>query len=165
MNIDFAVALIVIGMSALILHFKSHVKFVALGVFLGLALQEIIPFDAYFATAEAEAIGNLVVVLIPAVVLGVNHTVDKRKGNFIWTLFFVLIFTLFFLSSIGQLLPEPYQAFIRDQSLIGFQVLSQFQWIALLAAVMILLDSIPHRKYQEKQKAKKSKKSKNSKKS
>ena len=155
MNIDFSIALAVIGMSALLLHFKSHVKFVALGVFVGFALIEIIPFQQHIDSAEVESLVKMLFLLVPAGILGLNHTVDKRKkANFVWVVIFVLVFTLFFLSSLGQLLPVQYQVFITDQSLIGWHVINQFTWFALAAAVIILIDSISHRQYIEKQRKK-----------
>ena len=167
MNIDFSIALAVIGMSALLLHFKSHVKFVALGVFVGFTLIEIIPFEQHLPNPELESVVKILFLLVPAGILGLNHTVDKRKkANFIWVIIFVLVFTLFFLSSLGQLLPQDYQTFITDQSLIGWHVLNQFTWFTLAAAIIIMIDSIHHRQYIEKQrkkaKAKSSSKSKSS---
>ncbi len=155
MNIDIAIVAAVIGVSALILHFKSHVKFVALGVFIGFVLLDVIPFETYFTSPEITSIAKVVLLVIPAFVLGVNHTVDKRKTNFLWKIIFVLVFTLFFLSSITHILPPAYQDVIVEQSIIGWRVLSYFTWYTLAAAVLILIDSVQHRSHIEKEKKRK----------
>lgn len=164
MNIDLVIAISVIGMSGLILHFKSHVKFVALGVFIGLALLEIIPLSEYFASSGAESLAKIFLLVTPALILGVNHTVDKRKNNILWTTIFVLVFTLFFLSSIAQLLPPQYESMVIEQSLIAWQALDYYPYYTLAAAVLVLIDSIKHRHYIEKEKKKKKAKSKKGKK-
>lgn len=160
MNVDFAIAAAVIGVSALILHFKSHVKFVAMGVFIGLALLQIVPLEDYFVSPGAASVAQVALLAVPALLLGINHTVDKRKGNFVWTTIFVLVFTLFFLSSIAQVLPTTIQAGIMNRSIIGWQILDNYTWFTLAAAVLILADSIKHRNHAEKAKKRKSKKAK-----
>lgn len=156
MNVDFLIAASVIGMSALILHYKSHVKFVALGVFIGLALLQITPLDEYFDSAVMESIAAAALLVVPALLLGVNHTVDKRKkGSIIWKIIFVLVFTLFFLSSVVQVLPPEAQTAIMERSIIGWQVLDNYVWFTFAAAILILIDSIQHRSHAEKMKKKK----------
>lgn len=155
MNIDLAIALAVIGVSALILQFKSHVKFVALGVFIGFVLLDTIPLETYFTSPEATSMAKVVLLVIPAFVLGINHTVDKRKTNFLWKIIFVLVFTLFFLSSITHIIPPAYQDMIVERSIVGWRILSYFTWYTLAAAVLVLIDSVQHRSYMEKEKKRK----------
>lgn len=163
MNIDLVIALAVLGISSLVLHYKSHVKFVALGVFIGLVLLETISIQDYIPDTTTSSVISIGFLLIPALVLGINHTVDKRKDNILWTSLFVVGFTLFFLSSLAQLLPEQYSLIIREQSLIGWQALTgYYEWYTLAAAVLILIDSIHHRHHAEKEKKKKKAKSKSS---
>lgn len=163
MNIDLAIVAAVIGVSALMLHFKSHVKFVALGVFIGFVLLDTIPLETYFLNPEATSIAKIALLLIPAFVLGVNHTVDKRKTNLLWKIIFVLVFTLFFLSSITHILPPSYQDIIVERSIVGWRVLSYFTWYTLAAAVLILIDSVQHRSHIEKEKKRKKSTNKKSK--
>lgn len=166
MDVDLTLALVVLALSALVLHYKSHVKFIALGVFIGFALLDIIPVRQYVDHAAVSSFVEIAILLLPALVLGINHTVDKRKGNALLTSVFVLIFTLFFLSSLVQFLPPEPSDVIREHSIIGWRILSYFEWYTLAAAVLILIDSIPHRHHVEKEKKKKksssSKKSKSS---
>lgn len=155
MDVDLTIALAVLAVSALVLHYKSHVKFVALGVFIGFVLLDIIPIHTYVKGSVLPSFVEIAFVLFPALVLGINHTVDKRKANTLWTGAFVVVFTLFFLSSLAQFLPPEYSSFVREQSFIGWQVLGYFQWFTLAAAILILADSIPHRHHAEKEKKKK----------
>ncbi len=158
MNIDFIIAAAFIGLSAVVLHYKSHVKFVALGVFIGLVLLQITPLGEYFNNELSESLSRVAILAVPALILGINHTVDKRKkGNIIWKTIFVLVFTLFFLSSIAQVLPLEWQTAIMDRSIIGWQILDNHSWFTFIAAIFILIDSIHHRNLTEK--AKKRKKS------
>ena len=155
MNIDFIIAASVIGISALILHYKSHVKFVAMGVFIGLALIQITPLEQYLDSELAVGIARALLLAVPALLLGFNHSVDKRKGSILWQIIFVLVFTLFFLSSIIQVLPTDVQAEIMDRSIIGWQVLANYEWFMYAAAILILTDSVHHRTHAEKSKKKK----------
>lgn len=155
MDVDLTLALTVLVLSSLVLHYKSHVKFVALGVFIGFALLDIIPIHEVIDNTFVFSVAEIAILLLPALVLGVNHTVDKRKGNSLWTTVFVVVFTLFFLSSLVQFLPAELNTLIREQSVIGWQILGYFKWYTLAAAVLILVDSIPHRHHAEKEKKKK----------
>lgn len=156
-NTDFAIAVAVIAVSALVLHYKSHVKFVALGVFVGMVLLQITPMEEYFASPAAEGIASVAFLAVPALLLGVNHVVDKRKkGNKVWKTIFVLVFTLFFLSSIAQVLPMEAQEAIMNRSIIGWQILDNFNWFTYAAAVLVVIDSMQHKR--EALKAKKRKK-------
>jgi hypothetical protein len=160
MDIDLTLALSVLVLSALILHYKSHVKFVAMGAFVGFVLLDVIPIQGSITNPILLSLAQIAILLLPAVVLGINHTVDKRKGSLLWTGAFVLVFTLFFLSSLVQFLPGMVQTLIREQSVIGWRILSYFQWYTLAAAVLLLADSIPHRHHVEKEKKKKKSSSK-----
>ncbi len=160
MDIDLTLALSVLILSALILHYKSHVKFVAMGVFVGFVLLDVLPVQNVLADPVLLSLAQIAILLLPAAVLGINHTVDKRKGSAVWTSAFVLVFTLFFLSSLVQFLPDMLNAFIREQSVIGWRILSYFEWYTLAAAVLVLADSIPHRHHVEKEKKKKKSSSK-----
>ncbi len=155
MNIDFIIAVAVIGIIALILHYKSHVKFVALGVFIGLALIQITPLESYFDSGMALSIAQVVLLAVPALLLGINHSVDKRKGSFIWKVIFVLVFTLFFLSSIIQVLPAQLQTEIMERSIVGWQILDNYEWFMYAAAILVLVDSVHHRTHADKAKKKK----------
>ncbi|MEX0748844.1 MAG: hypothetical protein WD467_02915 [Candidatus Saccharimonadales bacterium] len=158
MNVDFLIAAAVIGISALALHFKSHVKFVAMGVFIGLALLQIVSLEGRFESELVESAVAAVLLVVPALILGVNHSVDKRKkGSVVWKIVFILVFTLFFLSSVVQVLPPETQQAIMDRSIIGWQILDNYVWFTFAAAILILIDSIQHRSYAEKAKKRKSK--------
>lgn len=164
MNVDLTIALAVLGLSALVLHYKSHVKFVAMGVFIGLVLLEAIPIKEFVVDPVATSVVGVALLVVPALVLGINHTVDKRKTPTLWTAAFVLAFTLFFLASLAQFLPVQYEPFIREHSVIGWRALTNYyDWYTLAAAVLILADSIPHRHHMEKQKSKSKSKSSKSK--
>ncbi|MEX0934269.1 MAG: hypothetical protein WDZ42_00540 [Candidatus Saccharimonadales bacterium] len=151
MNVDFIIVVAAISASALVLHYKSHVKFVALGVFVGLALLQITPLEEYFTTAIPASLAKVAILAVPALILGINHSVDKqKKGNIIWKTIFVLVFTLFFLSSIAHVLPIDWQNAIMDRSIVGWQVLDNYVWFTFAAAILTLIDSIHHRNQVEK---------------
>jgi len=155
MNIDFTIAAALIVVFAGIMHFKSHVKFIAIGVFVGLALIEVVGVEQYFGDEIGASIARAGLIAVPALVLGFNHTVDKRKTNLLRGMADALVFTLFFIASIVQTLPEAGQAAVMDQSQVGWWIMTSYPWILLGAAALILLDSIQHHTHTEKAKKKK----------
>lgn len=155
MSTDLLVSLIIILVSALILHLKSHVKFIALGLFIGLVLAETLggglhewviarwpDFDSQVALSTVK----LSLLLIPALILGINHTVDKHgKWGFLRTIVFVAVTTMFLLTSTVSLLPPDLRQEIAVRSIIAAQFLYFQRALVVGVAVLIVFDSFHHK--------------------
>jgi hypothetical protein len=155
MSTDIIVSLVVLSLFALILHLKSHVKFMALGLFVGLVLSqtaasyllEFLQPKAEFLSGEvAQSLFNLLILLIPTVILGINHVPDKRRMNILKVVVFVLIMTLFFVSTLVWLLPVAWQEPIVSNSQIVTYLLKYRLALLVAAAILIIIDSFDVRK-------------------
>lgn len=164
MNVDLIVSIAIIALSALVLHLKSHVKFIALGLFVGLVLAETaaVPLFEYVAPRFAWLnqtytinIFQLLLLLIPTIILGINHTVDKKGFGPVKTVLYVVLTTLFLLSASLSFLPNTAIQAINNHSLIAFQLVHFRNLLVVAVALLLVADSFHH-----KQKALLKKKSK-----
>jgi hypothetical protein len=155
MSTDIIVSLVVLGLFALILHLKSHVKFIALGLFIGLVLSQTVsepmhawlePKAAFLSGRNAQSLFNLFILLIPTVVLGINHVPDKRRMNLFKMIVFVIIMTLFFVATIVWFLPTAWQNSIAERSQIVTYLLKYRLALLVAAAILIIIDSFDVRK-------------------
>lgn len=167
MNVDFLVSLGIIAISGIILHFKSHAKFISLGLFVGLVVAETVavPLFEFLAgrfgylnsPATTTAI-QLLLLLIPALVLGVNHAVDKRRMGPLKTIAYAALATLFLMASILSFLPNGWVQFIQSRSLIAFELVHFRNWLMVLVAILIVVDSFHHKQIGGVKRNKKNKK-------
>ena len=155
MNADWIVSLAIIGVSALILHIKSHVKFIALGLFVGLVLAETLSLPLYEYLAPRFMwlnrpftlnIFQLTLLLVPTIILGINHAVDKKRFGLIKTVIYVVITTLFLLASILSFLPGDVIQKIQSRSLIAFELVYFRNWLVVLTAIVVVVDSFHHKR-------------------
>lgn len=167
MNIDFVVSLAVVAISGLILHFKSHVKFISLGLFVGLVLAETIATSVFGFVAARFSVLNtpattttiqLLLLLIPTIVLGVNHAVDKRRMGPLKTTAYVALATLFLMASVLSFLPDQWVQSIQTRSLIAFELVHFRIWLMVLVAILIIADSFHHKQVGGVKRKKKDKK-------
>jgi hypothetical protein len=167
MNTDLIISLAVVGVSALVLHFKSHLKFIALGLFVGLVAAQNLGLPLYeylaprfgFFSRPGSLNGlQLLLLLIPAVILGINHSVDKKRSKLLNTVFWVAITTLFLLANILVLLPLEWQQSLIDHSVIALQLKHFHLWLTVLMAILIVFESFQHKKKVLKEKKAKRKK-------
>lgn len=155
---DLTASLVIVLVSALILHVKSHVKFIALGLFIGLVLAEAIGgtvTDALTSRLALDPTTTLSVVQIsllalPALILGHNHTVDKQKWGFLRTVTFVAITTLFLLSSVISFLPLELKTEIIERSIIAAQLQYFRSFLLVAVAILAVYDSFHHRRSAKK---------------
>src|SRR3990167_1371124 len=150
MNIDFAVSLGVVAVSGLILHFKSHVKFISLGLFVGLVLAETVAVQIYeFLAGSFASLNNaattttiqLLLLLLPTFVLGINHAVDKRRMGPLKSTAYIALATLFLMSTVLSFLPKNWVQSIQARSLIAFELVHFRVWLMVLVALLIVVDS------------------------
>ena len=167
MNIDFVVSLAIIAISALILHFKSHVKFISLGLFVGLVLSETVSLPIFEWLAESfgslnspavTTIIQLLLLLIPTFILGINHTVDKRRMGPLKSTAYIALATLFLMSSVLSYLPKDWVQLIQSRSLIAFELVHFRTWLMVLVAILIVVDSFHHKQIGGVKRPKKDKK-------
>lgn len=154
MNTDFLIAIGAIIVAALVLHWKSHVKFIAIGGFIGLVLAETVSLPLqtflarrweFFGSDTATSAIQISLLLIPAVLLGLNHTVDKRRLGIGRTIITVIITTLFIFTNILAFLPVQWQQKVVDSSVVGLQLQQLRGWIIVAMAVLIIIDSFHHK--------------------
>ncbi|MBI3983687.1 hypothetical protein HY346_00110 [Candidatus Microgenomates bacterium] len=167
MRTDFLASLIILGITGLILHWKSHLKFIVLGLFVGIVLAETVAPAVFGYLGDRwtgfSGVGTfnglqLAFLLIPAALLGINHLSDRRKLGLSKMVVYAAITTLLLLASIIKFLPEGWQFAVVSRSIIAFQLLAFHSWLLVLGAGLVIVDSFHHRKY-GKRKSKKSQKS------
>lgn len=155
MSSDFITALGILGVSALILHLKSHVKFITLGLFVGIVLAETvaIPLDNFLSENtnmfSRESMINtlqLLLLLLPTLILGFNHTVDKKRLTLAKTVAYSSVTTLLLIASILKYLPQNLQLAATDNSIIAWQLLNFHTWLLVLGAVIVVVDSFRHKR-------------------
>lgn len=155
MSIDLIVSLVVIGVAALLLHLKSHSKFILLGLFVGIVLaqtaaepahQYLAPKADWLARPSALNTLQLISLLVPTLLLGLNHASDKKQLGLAKTVIYSVFTTLLLLSSVLKFLPENLSFAATSRSLIAFQ-LHQFYVVLLIAgAAVVIIDSFHHKK-------------------
>lgn len=155
MNIDLIVSLGVLASIALILHLKSHVKFIALGAYVGLVLgstvaeplfEYLAPRYNFFDRPGAVNSIQLILLLLPTIILGFNHSVDKRQLGLIKSIVLSIVITFFLLSNVLAFLPSDWVQIIQDKSLIAFQLLNLRLWLMVITAALIVIDSFSYKK-------------------
>jgi hypothetical protein len=164
---DLAITLGIVAVAALILHLKSHVKFIAMGAFIGLVLAETVgaPFQEYlssrvglFSDPDTVSIIQLFLLVVPAFLLGINHAGDKKRLGLGRTVATVVSTTLFLLANILAYLPAAARDELVERSTLAQQLEVYRIWLIVLAAVVIMADSFHHKRLlQAKKKSKKSK--------
>ena len=155
MSTDLIISLVIIGVSALILHLKSHLKFITFGLFIGIVLAEIVGVPAYnylaprvswLARPAALNSLQLLFLLLPTLILGVNHLSDRKKMGLGKVLLFTAVTTFLLLASILKYLPEEWRLAVTGRSIIAFQLL-QFQvGLLILGSLLVIADSFRGRK-------------------
>lgn len=156
MNADLLISVGVVAVGAALLYFKTHIRFIALGLFLGLALAQGVAITFHETVgSQLDWLNNdlhlssfqLFFLVVPAIILGLNHSVEKKKkkGTKAFSIFFVVITTVFFLSSIISLLPDSVSKMVMERSVLAATFVELQLWITLLMAVLILLDSFFHK--------------------
>src|SRR5688572_30464787 len=107
MPTDLITSVIIIGVSALILHLKSHLKFIVLGLYIGIVLAETVAEGTYsylsarwawFENPNGQNILQLLLLLIPTVILGINHSGEKKKWSLTKSLAYVVLTTFLLLA-------------------------------------------------------------------
>lgn len=153
MNTDFLIAVGAIVLAALVLHWKSHVKFIAIGGFIGLVLAETVSLPLqtflakrweFFGSDMAISVIQISLLMIPAVLLGLNHSVDKRRLGLGRTIITVVITTLFVFTNVLAFLPIEWQQRVVDSSVVGLQLQELRGWIIVGMAALIIVDSFHH---------------------
>ncbi|MBI4100941.1 hypothetical protein HY441_00515 [Candidatus Microgenomates bacterium] len=166
MSNELLTSLIIIAVSALILHLKSHVKFITLGLFVGLVLAQTVSsgihdflasrWQAFNKPAAINSI-QLFLLLVPTLVLGINHSSERKRLGLARTVISVVVTTLLLLSSITKFLPAELQQRLVDRSTIALQLLYYHVWLVVLAAVLVVVDSFHTKRLARAKKAKKDK--------
>lgn len=153
-NSDLLIGIGIVLASALVLHLKSHVKFIAMGAFIGLVLAEFIALPvqqfstkqvAWFGSDGGIAFIKLTLLLLPAAILGLNHTVDKRKIGLGRTVVTVVSSLLFLLANILVFLPPNWRDSLRESSTIAFELIAFRTWLVVIMALVIVVDSFHHK--------------------
>ncbi len=161
MSSDLIVSLGVIGLFAAILHLKSHLKFIMLGAFVGLVLDQVVagPVNDYLIRhfnslnrPYTHNILELFLLLLPTLILGINHAADKKRQNLGQMIVYTSVTTLLLAASILRYLPDNARIFVTSHSTLAFE-LTQFQtWLVGLGALVLIAESFYHRKVSKKSK-------------
>lgn len=163
MSTDLIVSIAVIAVAGLLLHLKSHSKFILLGLFVGIVLAQLAAEPTYNYLAPRFAVLNkpntlntvqLIYVLLPTLVLGINHATDKKQLGLIKTVIYGLVTSFLLLASILKYLPENLQFAVTSRSIIAFELLQFYTLLVVGGAVMVIIDSFHHKKLALKAKAK-----------
>jgi len=164
---DVIITIVLIAVGALILHLKSHVKFIGLGMFVGIVLAQTVSLPIYEFLAERfGSLNNLATVnviqltllLVPTVVLGINHSHDKKTVNPVKTILYVAVVTTALLGSVLSLLPDGLRQYLIERSFVALQLYYYRNWLVVALAILIVVDSFSHKKKMKADKVKSGKK-------
>lgn len=154
-SINLIITLAIGAICAALVHWKSHVKYIGLGQFVGMVLAQTVAIPLYeFLAARFDAFNNLSVVnymqlallLVPTVLLGINHAHDKRRMNPIKLVAYMATVTLSLLANILAYLPESTRTYIVERSFLALQLYFYRIPIIVAMAVLIVIDSFSHKK-------------------
>ncbi len=154
MNIDFVASIAILGLSALLLHLKSHIKFIAFGLFVGLVLAQTAAVPLYEYLAPRFSIFNhppainvlqFGLLLLPTLILGFNHSVDKKGFGLIKTILYVTFTTLGLLACLVSFLPVSAIQTIQSHSLVAFELVHYRNPLVVIVAILLVVDSFHHR--------------------
>lgn len=154
-SINIVITVAIAASCAALVHWKSHVKYIGLGQFVGMVLAQTVATPLYQFLAERfDAFNNLSAVnymqlallLIPTVVLGINHAHDKRRMNPIKMVAYMVTVTLSLLANILAYLPEATRQYIVERSFLALQLYYYRVPIVVAMAVLIVIDSFSHKK-------------------
>ena len=154
-SIDIIITLSTMGVVALILHWNSHVKYIGLGQFVGLVLAQTVATPLYeflspkfewFNSLNAVNFMQLALLLIPTIILGINHTPDKRRMNPVKFVAYVSTVTLSLLANILAYIPDEWRQYLIERSFIALQLYYYRVWLLVAMAIVIIIDSFAHKK-------------------
>ncbi|MEX0932156.1 MAG: hypothetical protein WDZ81_00940 [Candidatus Saccharimonadales bacterium] len=148
MSIDLILLVLIGALVLVLLRLKSHIKFVALGLFLGIVLAqfaagELLEFINRYLNFN-EAIGlsvlQLLLIIIPAVVLGLNHYHARTNAGLIKPVILALLTSLLALSSLLEFLPNDFRKEIIANSFVAGQLSFLRLPLILVTALALLFD-------------------------
>lgn len=162
MSNELIAIVIVGGVGTLILHLKTHLKFIILGLYVGVVLSESVAQPLYdwlaghWSLFHQPASFNLVqlfLLLIPTICLGFNHSMDKKHWSLGKTLLFVAATSLLLLSSVLEFLPPAWRASLIARSEIIFRLSQLYVPLLVGGAILIIVESFHHKKSIKKSQA------------
>lgn len=152
---DLLITIVIVLVGLVILHFKSHLKFIILGIYIGVVLAETVALSIFnqlaprFSALTAPSGFNylqLTLLLLPTLVLGINHSVEKKRWSLVKKILFMVVAALLITSSVMHYLPVELRQSIVSQSIVAFQINQLYIPLLIAGAAVIMIESFHHKR-------------------